>query len=152
MPPFTDVPDPVISTLTDFARTQFARSILGEISFVVKGFAVGREGYDETNPVKITPIDPSLTALEDQFFPTVGTRKAFESFENPTSKTVVVNCRLASDEAVAGLGELGLWAEIIESTVSPAEIGTEFLLAAVHFPMVTKTLRQAILYRVIIQF
>ena len=119
---------------------------------VCKGFAVGREGYDDSNPVKITAIDPSLTALEDQFFPTVGTRKAFESFETPTPKTLVVNCRLASDESVAGLGEIGLWAEIIESTVSPAEIGTEFLMAVAHFGLQTKTLRQAILYRFIIQF
>ena len=124
--PFLDTPDPIIATLTDEARTNFALSTMGEVSFIVKGFAVGREGYDDVNPVKIDLIDPSLTALGDQFFPTVGTRKAFEAIENPTPATVVINCRLASDEAVAGLGEIGVWAEIVDSII-PANIGTEFL-------------------------
>lgn len=149
--PFTDTPDPIISTLTDEGRTNFARSILGEISFIVKGFAVGREGYLDSNPVKIDSLDPSLTTLGDQFFPTTGTRKAFEAIELPTPATVVVNCRLASDESVAGLGEIGIWSEILFST-TPSEIGTEFLMAISHFPLQTKTLRQAILYRIIIQF
>ena len=149
---FLDTPDVIITSLTDEARTNFARVILGEISFIIKGFAVGRGGYDGSNPVKITSLDPSLTALIDQFFPTLGTRKDNEAFESPTDKTVVANFRLASTEAVAGLGEIGMWAEIIHSTVSPAEIGTEFLMAIAHFPIVTKTLRQAILYKFIIQF
>ena len=149
--PFTDTPSPIVSTLTDEGRTNFARSILGEISFTVKGFAVGREGYLDANPVLIDPIDTSLTTLGDQFFPAVGTRKNFEVLETPTPATLVVNCRLASDESVAGLGELGIWAEILNSDV-PSEIGTEFLMAVSHFGLQTKTLRQAILYRVIIQF
>jgi len=149
---FTDTPDPIIASLTDEGRTNFARVILGEISFVLKGFAVGRDGYDMSNPVKIVPIDGSLTDLIDQFFPTLGTRKAYELIENPTPKTVVVSCRLDSTEAVSGLGEIGLWAEIINSAVSPAEVGTEFLLAVSHFGLQTKTLRQAVVYRFIIQF
>lgn len=149
--PYTDTPDPIVTTLTDFGRTQFARSILGEISFQVKGFAVGREGYLDANPVKIDAIDPSMTTLGDHFFPAAGARKAFEAIELPTPATVVVNCRLASDESVAGLGELGLWAETVFST-TPSEIGDEWLMAVSHFGLQTKTLRQAILYRVIIQF
>lgn len=152
MPPFVDTPDPIIASLSDEGRTSFARVILGEISFIVKGFAVGRDGYDMTNPVKIIPIDGSLTGLIDQFFPTVGTIKAYEAIENPTEKTVVVSCRLASDEAVSGLGEVGLWAEIVHSAVSPAEVGTEFLMAVAHFGLQTKTLRQAVVYRFIMQF
>jgi len=149
--PFLDTPDPIIATLTDEARTNFALSTMGEVSFIVKGFAVGREGYDDTNPVKIDLIDPSLTALGDQFFPTVGTRKAFEAIENPTPATVVINCRLASTEAVAGLGEIGVWAEIVYSII-PANIGNEFLMAVAHYPIQTKTLRQSVIYRIIIQF
>jgi hypothetical protein len=148
---FTNTPDPAVMSLTDEARTNFARVIAGEISFIVKGFDVGRDGYDGTDPVKIIPIDTSLTSLIDKFFPTVGI-KDNEAFENPTPKTVVANFRLASDESVSALGELGMWAEIVNSTVSPAEIGTFFLMATAHFPIVTKTLRQAILYKVIIQF
>ena len=149
---FTDTPDSVLATLTDVGRTQLARSILGEVSFTAKGFAVGREGYTDANPVKIDPIDPSLTALVDQIFPvTPGDTKSFESIERPSPKTLVLNCRLAQDEAVAGLGELGIYAEIIDSVV-PSEIGDEFLLAVSHMPLITKVLQQVIVFRLIIQF
>jgi len=147
---FTDIPDPIVATLTDEGRTSFAQMTMGLLSFNLAGFAVGRGGYNATNPVKITPIDGSLTALEHQFFPVTGI-KALETIETPTLTTVVANCRLAKDEAVSALGEIGVWAEIIYS-IAPSDIGRTFLLAVSHFPIVTKTLRQAILYRVIIQF
>lgn len=148
---FTSVPDPIIGSLTEIGRTNFARVILGEISFALTGFAVGRGGYNSTNPVKVDPIDPSFTGLIDQFFPISGT-KAIEYIERPTPSTIVANCRLASAEAVSALGEIGLWAEIVDSTTSVGEIGTTFLLATGHFPIQTKTLRQAIVYRFIVQF
>lgn len=149
---FTDTPDSVLATLTDVGRSQFARSILGEVSFTVKGFAVGREGYNDANPVKIDVIDPSLVALEDQIFPLVlGDTKAFESIERPSPKTLVLNCRLSQTEAVAGLGELGIYAEIVDSIV-PAEIGDKFMLALSHMPLITKVPQQVIVFRLIIQF
>lgn len=148
---FTDTPDPILAQLTDTGRTNFARMTLGEISFTLSGFAVGRGGYNATNPVHITPIVGSATTLDDQFFPLAGTQ-AIESIERPYESTIVANCRLARDDSVAALGEIGIWANIIYSLVNPAEIGSSFLLAVSHFPIMTKTLRQAILYRVIIQF
>lgn len=149
---FTDTPDSVLATLTNVGRTQFARSILGEVSFIVKGFAVGREGYNGANPVKIDAINPALTALEDQIFPAVpGDIKAIETIELPSPKTLVLNCRLAQDEAVAGLGELGIYAEIVDSIV-PSEIGDQFLLALSHMPLITKVPQQVIVFRLIIQF
>jgi len=147
---FTDTPDPIIAVLTEEARTYFAQMTLGYMSFKLCGFAVGRGGYDGTNPVKIVAIDSSSTSLIDQFFPTTGI-KVLETIETPTLSTVVANCRLAKDDAVSALGEIGVWAEIIYSIV-PSDIGRQFLLAVSHFPIVTKTLRQAILYRMIIQF
>ncbi len=149
--PFTDTPDPIIANLTDLGRTNFARVALGEISFEVRGFSVGRGGYNDTNPVKITPLDPTLTALEDQYFPVSG-YKVLTLVEYPTTKTYVANCRLASSDAIQALGEIGLWAEIVYSDADPGEVGTTFLLAIGHFPMITKTLRQAIVYRMILQF
>lgn len=149
---FTSVPDPIIGTLTEIGRTSLARATLGEISFKLSGFAVGRGGYNSTNPVKVDAINPALTDLIDQFFPTIGTTKSIEYIERPTPSTIVANCRLASSEAVSALGEIGLWAEIVDSTISIGEIGTTFLLATGHFPIQTKTLRQAIVYRFIVQF
>jgi len=147
---FTDTPDPIIATLTDEGRTNFALSTMGQLSFELAGFAVGRGGYNGTNPVHVTAIDPTMTTLMDQYFPGTGV-KALETIETPTITTVVANCRLAKTEAIAALGEIGLWAEIVYST-TPGDIGTQFLLAVAHFPIVAKTLSQAILYRLIIQF
>ena len=113
-------------------------------------FRSGRGGYNSINPVKIVSIDGSSTSLIDQFFPSTGI-KLLEAIELPTPSTVVANCRLAKDDAISALGEIGLWAEIIYS-VAPSDIGRTFLMAVGHFPIVTKTLRQAILYRMIIQF
>ena len=147
---YLDVPDPIVSTLSDFGRTQFARSILGEISCVLKGFAVGRDGYVHANPVKVLPIVGSDTTLIDQIYPLTG-EASFEALETPTPATLVTNCRLASDVAISGLGELGIFAEVVFSA-TPSEVGDIFLLSLSHFGLQTKTLRQAILYRVIIQF
>lgn len=147
---FTDPSDPIVSVLSDAGRTAFARSILGDISFILKGFAVGRGGYLSSNPVKIIPIVSSDVSLIDQIEPLTG-QQAFEAVEQPTQATIVANCRLASDQALFGLGELGLFAEVVYSTI-PSEIGDVFLFSISHYPLQTKTLRQAILYRIIIQF
>lgn len=149
--PFLSTPSSIIASLSEIGRTNLARSILGEISFKLSGFAVGRGGYNDINPVLVTVIDTSLADLIDHFFPLVGT-KPLELIERPTPATIVANCRLASTEAVSALGEIGLWAEIINSTVDVSEIGTTFMLAVGHFPIQTKTLRQAIVYRFIVQF
>lgn len=150
--PFLDPPDPITATLTDLGRINFARVANGEISFEVTSFAVGRGGYNVLNPVKITSINAGLTALEDHFFPASSGLKPVESLEYPTPKTCVANCRLASSEALAGLGEVGIWATIVYSATTPSEVGTNFMLAVAHTPMHTKTLRQVIVYRMIIQF
>lgn len=149
--PFLSVPDNSIASITDLGRINFARVANGEISFNVKYFAVGRGGYSMADPVKIVPINPSDSALIDQFFPVSPGLKPVEKLEYPTETTVVVYCRLAAGEAIAGLGEVGMWAEIIYST-NPVEIGTKFLLAVAHTPLITKTNNQVELYRFVVQF
>lgn len=149
--PFLSTPDPLVATLTDLGRINFARSTIGEVSFVVDSFAVGRDGYQMANPVLVQPINTTLTTLMDQFFPISPATKPLEAIERPTPSTIIANCRLASNEGIAGLGEVGLWGKIVNSIV-PAEINTTFLLAVAHMPLNTKTLKQAVVYRFIIQF
>jgi hypothetical protein len=150
--PYTDPCDSVIAQLTDAGRNAFARVTLGELTFTPVSFAVGRGGYVDANPVKVEAIDGSLVALIDQIFPTViGTGKAMESFEQPNSQSLVLNCRLSASEAVYGLGELGIFAEILTSSV-PTEVGTTFLFAVAHYPLQSKTNRHVYLNRIIIQF
>lgn len=63
MPPFTDPTDTIETKLTSAARLNIARAVLGDISFIMEGFALGRYGYLDTNPVKIVPItDPTNNA------------------------------------------------------------------------------------------
>lgn len=149
--PFTNTPDQAIASLSDIGRTNFARAANGEISFIVTSFAVGRGGYKGTDPVLVDPIDSSLTTLEDQSFPVYPGLQPIERIEYPTDMTAVIYCRIASNLGVGGLGELGIYSQIIYSTV-PSEIGTTFLMAVSHYPLVTKTLNQVFLYRIVIQF
>jgi hypothetical protein len=150
--PFTDLPDNIVATLTDAGRHALARSTAGEIAFQATSFAVGRGGYNMANPVKIVAIDPGNTTLDDQFFPVFPTLQPITDIERPYPQTIVFNCRLASTDAVAGLGEIGIWATYLWSPGNPSEVGTTFLFAAAHFPLSTKTLRQVVVYRVIVQF
>jgi hypothetical protein len=150
--PFTDTPDNIVATITDAGRNALARAAAGEIAFMANLFAVGRGGYDMSNPVHVTAIDPGNTSLIDQFFPTSPSLQPITDWERPYPSTLVMNCRLASTDAVAGLGEIGIWGTILSSPSNPPEVGTTFLMAVGHFPLSTKTLRQVVVYRVIIQF
>lgn len=148
---FTDTPDPILANLTDIGRQYLARAAFGTVSFKVKNFAVGREGYDDSNPVKIEALDLTQIDLQDQIFPVAPNREPVTDIELPLPKTFVANCRLKASDAVSGLGEIGLWAEVLNSD-APSEIGEEFLLALGHMPLITKTERQIIIFRIIIQF
>lgn len=149
--PFFGTPSPIIATITDAGRNLLARASLGDVAFRVYGFAVGQGGYDVSNPINTTPINTASSDLLYQFFPALGSEKEISGFVYPTPKTLVVDCRVAELEAIAGLGEIGLWVEILNSS-APAEIGTNVLFALGHFGLMTKTPRQVILYRFVIQF
>lgn len=147
---YTDTPDPIIATITNSGRNAMARAALGDISLKLVKFAVGRDGYVETNPVHVLALDPSLGTLIDQVYPTVG-QTAITGFEFPYPYTLVVNCKVYPNDFSSGIGELGVWAEIINSNI-PSEIGTQFLFSVAHMGLITKTFRQSLLFRVIIQF
>ena len=149
--PYTNTPDNIIATLTDAGRNAFARMSAGEIAWKATGFAVGQGGYQMASPVNVTPIIPSNMTLDYQFFPVTG-QQPITDWEFPYPQTAVMNCRLASTDAVAGLGEIGIWGTILYSPADPVEVGTQFLIALGHFPLSTKTLRQVVVYRVIVQF
>jgi hypothetical protein len=149
--PYLGTPSPIIASLTDAGRSLLARASFGDVVFNVSGFAVGQGGYDDSNPINTVPINTASSSLLYQFFPASGSQKQIAGFEYPTPTTLVVDCRLADSEAVAGLGEIGLWVEVINSSVL-AEIGTKVLFAIGHFGIMTKTQKQVILYRFVIQF
>lgn len=153
----TDPSDSIQAFLTDLARQYLARAINGELVMRVTGFSAGRGGYDPLDPVKVLPIVGTETDLDDPVYPTPLTRDSNVQFEVPgTIGTLVVDCRLPAtnlpSSADYGLGEVGVWATIIESQSNPLEIGTEFLFSLCHFPIRAKTNRDVFLFRVVTQF
>ena len=151
----TDPSGTIQASLTDAARHQIARAINGEMVFRAYGFSVGRGGYDPLNPVAVLPINTAATTLIDQCFPDVTGQVPFDQLEQPLPSTVVYDCRLPSTiipgNADYGLGEIGIWAQILTSDI-PAEIGTIFLMSIAHMPIRAKTNRDAMLLRVATNF
>jgi hypothetical protein len=150
--PYTDSPDSSQAKITDIGRSYFARSILGDVSFKAIGFTIGKSGYIDSNPVKILPINTADTDLIAPFYPLIGVN-SFETIEIPEPKTVVLNCRLGHSnlDNIGAIGELGIWGEVLYSTV-PAEIGTTFLFAIAHNPILVKNLQNVFVYRILTQF
>lgn len=149
--PFTDPCDGSIAQLTDAARALYARQQLGDVAFKWLGFNVGRFGYNDTNPVKVVPINPSLTSLVDTVFPTL-TLKDFDISEKPNPKAISMVCRLATTEANFGLGEIGIWAVINWSNSNPLEVNQNVLMAVSHVPLQSKNHRHTYVHRIVIQF
>lgn len=152
--PFTNPSASIQAFWTDQARELLARVTIGQVTFQVVGFSVGRGGYD-TDPTQVIPLDTSLTALIDQVYPDVTGYQALQEMDQPTPTSAVYVCRLPNtpvpSNADYGLGELGLWAQILTSN-NPAEVGQVFLFAVAHFPIRAKTNLDAWLYRVVTQY
>lgn len=149
---FTDIPDPIETKLTENGRILMARASIGEVVFKLVGFAIGSSGYLNSNPVHIIPVDDMATTLLTQVAPTTG-QKEIHSFEKPLSNVVVVNCVIDPVDINLGLGsaigEIGVWAEIISSNLTP-EIGSRILFALGHCPIVVFNHRVGAIFRVII--
>lgn len=153
----TDPSGDIDAQLTNKAREMIARATLGEVAFRVIGFGLGRGGYDPVDPVQILAIDPSNLELDDKCFPDSDpfTFEPFTSTEEPEAMVRVYNCRVQADpvpgNADFGLGELGLYAEILKSNLV-GEVGEKFLYAICHFPIMCKTRRDTFLRRVVVSY
>lgn len=136
----------VVAAVTDQARQYMARSLTDGTSFQIVEFAVGTSGYDPANPLSATAIDPTSTALDSEIF-----RDTIDQVETATldgtAKSFVG--RIARDELSAGIGEVGLFAEILSSPF-PLEVGTKFLFAIAHQPLNVKTDRHVVSYRIVV--
>lgn len=146
---FTDPTDTIQAKLTDGGRGGLASLTLGSVGFHLNSFQVGRGGYIPANPVKRIAVDTTATDLADP----VGSRFPFELIDTAvTASTVVPVCRLGIDETDMnhGLGELGIFAEWTTHDANPALVGTEFLFALAHFPIISKTPGHVLVWRVAI--
>ena len=97
--------------------------------------------------------DGADPALENPRYPsgTPNTVAAFLDVEYPNSSATSLVCRVAQNVGNYGLGEIGLYADIIDS-IEPNEIGERVLYAIGHFPIVAKNTSSVYVTRVIIQY
>lgn len=149
---FTEPTDNITAVLTAAGRNEMARLLLGEVSFRLTAFQVGRGGYKDSNPVRIEPININDTSLIDPV-PDASDRRDFVVIEQPISDgTVAPVCRLDPGETDVeyGLGELAIFATYLRDDITPANEGTDFIFALSHFPLVCKTPTHTLVWRVII--
>lgn len=127
-------------------RELLARAVTDGTGFKITKFAVGVGGYNVSYPIQALPVDPGQSALISEVF-----RKEISAVETPLLSGIAKAfvCRLGRDELKAGIGEVGLVAEIVHSDY-PSEIGTEFMCAIVHQPLNAKTHHHVTTYRVVI--
>lgn len=136
----------ISATVTDIARQYMARSLTDGTSFRITQYAVGTAGYDSGNPLTATLVDPTATGLISEVY-----RDTIDLVETATldgtAKSFVA--RIGRDELAAGIGEIALFAEILNSPFL-FEIGTKFMFAVAHQPLNVKTFSHVVSYRVII--
>jgi len=146
---YTDPTDAISAGLTNAGRDAMARLIMGELAFRLSSFQVGMGGYDPGNPVRITPLNLTLTDL----LTPVGGKRDFITIEQPIGPNVVAPItRLEQNDATVefGLGELGIYGTYEMHLTTPALVGTDFLFAAAHFPLVSKIPSHTFVWRIII--
>jgi hypothetical protein len=138
----------VHAKVTDLARRYLSRALTDGTAFQITKFAVGLGGYNTAFPIFALPVDPTLEHLDAEVY-----RDTVDLVETPSTTGVAKSfvCRLNKDDIRAGIGEIGLIAEILDSPYA-TEIGTTFLFAKVHQPLNSKTFSHVQTYRVVIVF
>jgi len=127
---------------------------LGNLNTLIE-FDAGGLGF---NNFGVTPgtgvlgggISPSL---ESERFPASAPLQVepFFDIEFPNLSAVSLVCRIGLIDGNFGLGELGIYVDILDS-VNPAEIGTRVLYAISHFPIVAKNSNSNFVTRAITQY
>lgn len=152
---FTSPTDTIETVLTTTGRDLLARMILGEVSFYLVGFKVGRDGYLPANPVLLSGSpDPAASDLGDPIFPLpTNTTKPFVQLEAPFPNVASAVARLDRNEALYGLGELGVFVRIARSTGSSAAVYTvdsDYMFGLAHMPLMSKTNKHVFVFRFIV--
>ncbi len=91
--------------------------------------------------------------LENERFPASAPAvvEPFFDIEFPNMSAVSLVCRIGQTDGNFGLGELGIYVDIVDS-VNSAEIGTRILYAISHFPIVAKNVNSNFVTRAITQY
>lgn len=134
--------------VTSLARRLLARKTTDGTAFKAIEFALGRGGVDPFDYKTAVPVNPDAQSLE---IPIALAPKAVTEYERPNIGSGCTYCVVDPGEANEVLSEIGIWAEILWSPYT-AEIGTVFLAAIAHFPIVCKNSSMSYAFRVNVQF
>lgn len=124
-----------------------ARSFVEGLAFKISRFSVGTGGYDPATMDRALPVDNTRTDLQSPIF-----QDAVDLVETPNDTGRCFYCRLQPSEANNGLGEIGIWGEVVDSPDNPAEVGTYFLFAIANQPFEGKNSDHTYIYRVVVQY
>jgi len=150
-------PDPNDLKLTNLANDPFpggyiARSAVDGTIYAITEFAIGTGGYSLAVPTTVVPVNTADTALANEVYRARIDNITYDTTNYPADPWEVTYwCRVPHDVAVAPIGELGLFAEIIWSPI-PAEIGTKFMFALMHMPCQCRHTKSVHFYQVTIEY
>lgn len=137
--------------VTSEARKLLARSKADGTAFQVIEFSVGQGGIDPFNYQIVVPVNPDAVQLELPLTIGGSPTKVITEYERPNQNAGCVYCELDNSETNERLSEMGVWAEILDSPYT-VEIGTIFLAAIAHFPLICKNSSMKYAFRVNVQF
>jgi len=124
-----------------------ARSFAEGLGFKISRFSVGTAGYDPTDIAKSLPVDNTRTTLQSEIF-----SDTVDLVESPNTTGRSFYCRLQPTEANHGLGEIGIWGEVVHSPENPTEVGDFFLFALVNQPFEGNNDDYTYIYRIVVQY
>jgi hypothetical protein len=131
--------------LTAAGRSSLARTATEGLAFRVKEFSLGRGGFQVDRPCRVTEVqDPALSLIDEIY------RAPIDDVDEADVMDATFVMRVTSDQVWSVLGEIGLWAQIEHSIQDPDEVGSWFLFAQAHFPIISLTGNQARTFRVTI--
>jgi hypothetical protein len=119
------------------------------VEFDAGGFGIDNFGITPGTGFLAGGLDPVLES--QKFPPTAPDVEPFYDIEFPNVSAVSLVCRIGPTDANVGLGELGIYVDIIDS-VNPDEIGSRILYAITHFAIIAKNSNSNFVTRAITQY
>lgn len=130
------------ATLTEKARRYRALcTVTGEYAWKIEQFSVGSQGFDPLDTTAALAPDPTASTLLNEVF-----RDVPDGVEWLTQFTPVFLCAVEQNEAVGQIGELGLWARVVNGP----DGGELFLAGIVHIPVWNKTATDKRTFRIVL--
>jgi len=134
-----------IALLTNEAKRRTAEGWVSGKSFIVKYFSLAASGHDFLDPTVSLAIDPAVTDIGA----TVFGPEPIDAYEWVSDFCPVFVCNVQKNEVTGPVSALGLWAELVYVPPGdPEPVGTQFLFAVHHRPLVVFTGSDAAEFRV----